>query len=180
MALVLLLGGVAFLPVPFVPRPVAWRPAWPSGARAEPPCCRTGDGPGPADPVLVALQAMPLAACFACGAPWFAAVYAPLIALGMAAEAPPAIALLSSTLLYAAAAASLPDVDPAPLASTVGLNVLTAALLGGRSASAFEPEPPAPGAEREKFDRRMDEAVERREGWLGKLRLKLARRRRDG
>lgn len=53
----------------------------------------------------LALSALPLLASVAAGAPWFGAIYVPMLAIGYSVEAPAGAAALASSLLYSALAA---------------------------------------------------------------------------
>ena len=74
------------------------------------------------------VQAAPFVTCLATGSPWFAAVYAPLLVVGRAAEANPAATLSFSTLLYASGS-TLFNADPGALLSSCAANLACAAML---------------------------------------------------
>lgn len=67
-------------------------------------CCEDDHGTGV---LSSAAEALPVIGCVAAGAPWFAAVYVPLIALSRQVGAPSGLAALTSSLLYSAGSALL-------------------------------------------------------------------------
>ena len=71
-------------------------------------CC--AEPPPSNSPLTLALSAAPVAVGVAAGAPVFAAVYLPLLAIGLAVEASPAAILFLSTLLFAAGALLVDDI----------------------------------------------------------------------
>ena len=80
------------------------------------------------DSLRIALQAAPVAASIAMGTVWFPLLYVPLLALGRAAEAEEAATIFLATLLYAAAA-TLADIDGAPLLGLVAINLTCSGVL---------------------------------------------------
>ena len=106
----------------------------------------------------LALQTLPLAACFGAGDSWFAAVYVPLLALGRAAGASPSATLVLATLLYASAAAlSHPDGQALLLTCAVNFGVAVALI---SLEFTWEDVGEEAGAERDlaEFDRRLRDA----------------------
>ncbi len=106
------------------------------------PVATESDGAGA---LRIVLQGTPVAAALAVGTPLFVLLYAPLAALGRAAEAPPAAALVASTLLYAAVATLGDGTAAQPLLETVAVSVgCSAGLLAlgeGAEAETAEDEP---------------------------------------
>jgi len=94
---------------------------------SAPRCCDYDDQPPSTQPLEILLAAAPMASCFATGEPWFAAFHAPLLAICVASDVPPAYALVASTVLFTSTAV-LGDVDPA-LASTLAVNLAVLGLL---------------------------------------------------
>ena len=100
------------------------------------------------------------------GAPVFAAVYLPLLAIGLAVEANPAAILFLSTLLFAAGALLVDDI-PNIVAVTLAHGGLAAALLWTEQneLAMLESAPRAGDADRIElfnFDQRLEAAAKRR------------------
>lgn len=136
------------------------------------------------DALMTFFAAVPAATCWLTGAPWFAAVHLPLLIVGTATSAPPAITLTFSTLLYTAGD-SLFDEDSAALLATAAVNLAFIALL-----TAFGPaRPTSSESEVSTSTSFADWDAELREreralpwyerGPLGRARAKMRRRRRQ-
>ena len=67
---------------------------------------------GEASLVRSAVEALPVVGCFVGGAPWFAAVYVPLVALARQVDAPSGAAALAALLLYSTGTALLGSSNP--------------------------------------------------------------------
>lgn len=138
--------------------------------RAVAPHCAIDGAPPPPSAALVALAAAPVALAVGSSQPLAAAVYLPLLAVGYAAEANPAAAVVLSTLLYVAGA-GLGDAPPAatPLVLLVSSNCAVALLMVRLELD--EPALPSPPPRAEdalaSFDRRL-EAAARARAWRGR------------
>ena len=158
-------------------------PQWPpygrasrlsAGGRLDALCRQPAKVPAPqaceaeseASMIRGAVEALPVVGCIAGGAPWFAAVYVPLVALARQVDAPSGAAALAAALLYSSGAALLDSSSPlfelpmlvAALAALV-LQQLDADAPGGGSDGA-------PSASRDdaftSFDARLNDRVSRR------------------
>ena len=149
--------AIAFIPPPLLPR-------LPSTTLPRIICC--AEPPPSNSPLTLALSAAPVAVGMGAGAPVFAAVYLPLLAIGLAVEASPAAILFLSTLLFAAGALLVDDI-PNIVAVTLANGGIAAALLWTEQneLAMLESAPRAGDADRIElfnFDQRLEAAAKRR------------------
>lgn len=150
--------------------------AWPAAAppfratdraAVAPKCCSDGDLEPEQSPLILALQAAPVAVCFGTSTPVLVAMYVPLLLLARNAEASAAASLFFATLLFAASEPLL-DVGSSSLTTVaIAANIALASVLAWLEVRAsaqaqLAPPPDEPADAFAEFDRRLKDAGKQR------------------